>query len=56
MTASDRERQRILKLRQMLRENHETLADARKEERTGPAHARAEEMRRRPWKIFKSKT
>ena len=48
MTATDRERERILKLRALLRENGVSVASARREARTGLAHARAEEMRRRP--------
>ena len=36
-------------LQAMLRENHVTPADARKEARTGPEAARAEEMRRVPF-------
>lgn len=50
MTESDRLRETILKLRAMLRELHVTPEAARKEARTGPAEARAEEMRRRPKK------
>ena len=44
---SNRERARILKLEALLRENGISPASARREARTGPAQARAEEMRRR---------
>jgi hypothetical protein len=56
MTASDDERYRIQKLRAILRENHVTPEDARKEDRSGPEAARREEWARRPcWKIKRSR-
>jgi hypothetical protein len=52
MSASDRERHRLKKLAAILRENHVTPEDARREERSGPLWARREEWARRPgWKI-----
>lgn len=52
MSASDHERKRLEMLAAMLRENHVTRQDARKEARTGPQAAYREELASRPcWKI-----
>jgi hypothetical protein len=51
VTASDRERQRLEKLTQLLRETHVTEADARREERTGQQAAYREELGLRPVKL-----
>ncbi len=48
MSESDHHRHRLEKLRQLLIETHVTPEDARKEARSGPREARAEELRRRP--------
>jgi hypothetical protein len=47
---SDRERNRLEKLAQLLRENGIGVESARREARTGPRAAREEELRRRPRK------
>ncbi len=53
MIAADRECERIKKLYALLRENGVSTESAQREARTGPAEARAEEFRRRPWQTKK---
>lgn len=52
---SERERMRLEKLEEILRENGVSVESARREERVGPLAAYREEWRRRPWKIRKEK-
>ncbi len=56
MTPSDRERARLEKLAALLRENHVTPEDARKEARCGPQAARREQLAHNPnWKIERNR-